>query len=541
MCRTIVRVWVLVLLLVSSGLCLDELRFYLRSEPKTFNPALADDDASETIRYLTGGVLVRLDRQTQRVGPELAVSWKVSRDGKTITFQLRQGIRFSDGSPFSAQDVKFTMDALMDPAMHSPTGDAFRSGQGNVVALVSSPDRVSISFPAPVAGLVRLFDQVAIVSANSPKKEMATLGPFYIAEYKSGAYVYLRRNSNYWKHDDAGRPLPYLDAVKLEIQANRDVEMLRFSRNEIHLINSMDADYFNRLSQTVPGKVRDAGPSLDSEQMWFNQVSSSPIPAYKLAWFQSRNFRRAVSAAINRDDLCRAAFGGHAVPARGPVSPANQFWFDAKLPSVAFDQEYAMRLLRDDGFRLASGRLSDRDGHPVEFSIITNSGNRTRERVATMIQADLHPLGITVNVVTLDFASLIQRISESFNYEAALLGMTNVELDPNGQMNVWLSSSDEHQWNPRQKTPATAWEAEIDRLMRAQASALDDKTRKRYFDRVQEIVADQVPFIYLVNKNALMGVSPLLQGVVPVATRPQTYWNIERIRFSVEKASNDQR
>jgi ABC-type transport system substrate-binding protein len=77
--------------------------------------------------------------------------------------------------------------------------------------------------------------------------------------------------------------------------------------------------------------------------------------------------------------------------------------------------------------------------------------------------------------------------------------------------------------------------------MRAQASALDDKTRKRYFDRVQEIVADQVPFIYLVNKNALMGVSPLLQGVVPVATRPQTYWNIERIRFSVEKASNDQR
>ncbi len=541
MCRTIVRVWVLVLLLVSSGLCLDELRFYLRSEPKTFNPALADDDASETIRYLTGGVLVRLDRQTQRVGPELAVSWKVSRDGKTITFQLRQGIRFSDGSPFSAQDVKFTMDALMDPALHSPTGDAFRSGQGNVVATVSSPDRVSISFPAPVAGLVRLFDQVAIVSANSPKKEMATLGPFYIAEYKSGAYVYLRRNSNYWKHDDAGRPLPYLDAVKLEIQANRDVEMLRFSRNEIHLINSMDADYFNRLSQTVPGKVRDAGPSLDSEQMWFNQVSSSPIPAYKLAWFQSRNFRRAVSAAINRDDLCRAAFGGHAVPARGPVSPANQFWFDAKLPSVAFDQEYAMRLLRDDGFRLASGRLSDRDGHPVEFSIITNSGNRTRERVATMIQADLHPLGITVNVVTLDFASLIQRISESFNYEAALLGMTNVELDPNGQMNVWLSSSDEHQWNPRQKTPATAWEAEIDRLMRAQASALDDKTRKRYFDRVQEIVADQVPFIYLVNKNALMGVSPLLQGVVPVATRPQTYWNIERIRFSVEKASNDQR
>jgi len=176
----------------------------------------------------------------------------------------------------------------------------------------------------------------------------------------------------------------------------------------------------------------------------------------------------------------------------------------------------------------------------VEFSIVTNSGNRSRERMATLIQADLRAIGITVNVVTLDFPSLIQRISETYNYEAALLGMTNIELDPNAQMNVWISSSDEHQWNPRQKTPATVWEAEIDRLMRAQASATDDAVRKRNFDRVQEIVAEQVPFIYLVNKNALMGVSPLLQGVEPVATRPQTYWNVERIRMSQERAGNDQ-
>lgn len=197
-----------------------------------------------------------------------------------------------------------------------------------------------------------------------------------------------------------------------------------------------------------------------------------------------------------------------------------------------------MQLLREDGFRLVNGQLADRSGHAVEFSIITNAGNRARERMATMIQADLREIGITVNVATLDFPSLIQRISETFQYEAAMLGMTNVELDPNAQMNVWLSTSDEHQWNPRQKTPATAWEAEIDRLMRAQASALDDNTRKKSFDRVQEIVADQAPFIYLVNKNSLVGVSPVLQGVAPVAARPQTYWNIERIRFAPEKASN---
>src|SRR5271170_1877556 len=111
-------------LLAQSG---GELRFCLRSEPKTLNPLLAADDASETIRYLTGGVLVRVNRLTQDLEPELATSWKVTNSGKTITFQLRDGLSFSDGTPFSADDVAYTMQQLMDPALHSPTGDAFRS------------------------------------------------------------------------------------------------------------------------------------------------------------------------------------------------------------------------------------------------------------------------------------------------------------------------------------------------------------------------------------------------------------------------------
>jgi peptide/nickel transport system substrate-binding protein len=101
-------------------------------------------------------------------------------------------------------------------------------------------------------------------------------------------------------------------------------------------------------------------------------------------------------------------------------------------------------------------------------------------------------------------------MTQSFNYEAAILGLTNVDVDPNAQMNVWLSSGDNHQWSPAQKSPETPWEAEIDRLMRRQASAVEFAVRKAAFDRVQEIVADQAPFIYLVNKNALAGISTAL-------------------------------
>jgi peptide/nickel transport system substrate-binding protein len=511
-----------------------ELRFCLRMEPKTFDPLKVEDEASGAIRYLTGGVLVRVNRQTQELEPELAQSWKVSKDGRQITFHLRSGVSFSDGTPFSAGDVAYTVQQLMDPALHSATGDAFRSGTGNVETKVISPTQVAITFPAPVAGLDRLFDQVAILSERSPKKEMAVLGPFMLGDYKPGATVLLKRNPNYWKTDEQGRKLPYLDSIRLDIQANRDVEMLRFKRGELDLINSLDSEYFDKLAATSPQLVHDAGPSLDSEQLWFNEVAKAPIPAYKKNWFRSANFRRAISEAINREDLSRVVFHGHAQPAAGPFSPANKFWFNAKLKPQTYSPDAALKALQTDGFRMENGVLKDKEGNAVVFSIITNAGSKPRERMAVLIQDDLQKIGIHVNVVTLDFPSLIERMTQSFDYEAIILGLTNVDLDPNGEMNVWLSSSENHQWNPQQKVPETSWEAEIDRLMRSQAASTDPKKRKEAFDRVQEIAVEQEPFIFLINKTALSAVSPAVHGASPVILSPQTFWNAERLTVAAK-------
>jgi peptide/nickel transport system substrate-binding protein len=511
-----------------------ELRFCLRTEPKTFDPLKVEDESSAAVRYLTGGVLVRVNRQTQELEPELAQSWKVSKDGRQITFRLRSGISFSDGTGFSAEDVAYTMQQLMDPALHSPTGDAFRSGVGNVETKVISPTQISITFPEPVAGLDRLFDQVAILSERSSRKEMAVLGPFVVADYKPGSTLLLKRNPNYWKTDEQGRKLPYLDSIRLDIQPNRDVEMLRFKRGELDLINSLDSEYFDKLAATSPQLVHDAGPSLDSEQLWFNEVAKSPIPNYKKNWFRSVNFRRAISEAINREDLSRIVFHGHAQPAVGPFSPANKFWFNSTLKPHTCSPDAALKALQADGFRMENGALKDKDGNEVVFSIITNAGSKTRERMAVLIQDDLQKIGIHVNVVTLDFPSLIERMTQSFDYEAIILGLTNVDLDPNGEMNVWLSSSENHQWNPQQKTPETAWEAEIDRLMRAQASSSDAKKRKEAFDRVQEIAEEQEPFIFLINKNALSAVAMTVHGASPVILSPQTFWNAERLTVAAK-------
>lgn len=512
------------------------LRFCLRSEPKTFHPLEVDDEASETVRYLTAGVLLRINRDTQELEPNLALSWKLSDGGARITFRLRRGVRFSDGSPFSAKDVAHTIQAVTNPALHSPLADTFRGSGGEVKAEVLAPDAISVRFTTPVAGLERLFDDLPIVSSSPLNAAKAVLGPFVLREYKPGVYVELERNPNYWKTGPGGRRLPYLDAIRLDIQQNREIELLRFRRGEVQLINKLEPEYFERLASEDRAAAQNAGPSFESEQMWFNQTRAAPIPEYKKTWFRSKNFRNAVSQSIHREDLVKIAFQSLAAPAAGPVSPANRFWFNQALKPHAYDAVAALRLLSADGFRKQGNKMVDSSGHPVEFTIVTNSGNKTRARMAALIQQDLLQIGVEVRIVTLDFPSLIERITRTYEYDACLLGLVNVDLDPNGQRNIWLSSSGNHQWNPSQKSPETAWEAEIDRLIQAQAGTIDTAKRKAYFDRVQQIAWDQEPFLYLVYKNALSAIASNVRNAKAAVLYPHAYWNADQIQMTPQVA-----
>ncbi|HYZ82753.1 MAG TPA: ABC transporter substrate-binding protein [Bryobacteraceae bacterium] len=525
------RCAILVLLIhsVLSGQWGGELRLSLRNDPRTFDPALVDEIGGETIRYLTGGVLVRLHRVTQKPQAELAESWKVLDGGRRLEIRVRQGVLFSDGTPFTARDVAFTFRRLMDPALRSPTADAFRSGAGQPTVNVTAPYALTIVFPAPVAAIDRLLDQVAIQSEKSALKEKAVLGPFMLAEHQAGSFVLLKRNPNYWKKEGTRR-LPYLDSLRLEILTNRDLELLKLRRGELHMLDSIDPENFERLRADQSLVTTDAGPSTDVEMLWFNQSGTARLPSWKSEWFRSRAFRQAMSSAINRADLVRVVYKGFAQASAGPLPPGTP-WYNTSVKAHAFDPASARKKLEQAGFRYQAQKLIDSSGHPVEFSIITNAGNKQRARMSSLIQQDLRKIGVEVNIVPLDWASLIERITKTLDYEACLVGLVNVDPDPNGQMNVWLSSGANHQWNPGQTTPSTSWEREIDVLMRRQAAAADFKTRKQAFDKVQQIVSEEVPFIYLTHRNALTAVSASMRRVVPSQLRPHLVWDIEHIGF----------
>jgi peptide/nickel transport system substrate-binding protein len=186
-----------------------ELRFAIHADPKTFDPLLAEEEVSETIRYLTGGVLIRVNRQTQQLEPELAVSWKVLDNARRIDFVLRPNVRFSDGTPFDPADVVATFRRIMNPDLHSAIADTFRTAGGGITAQVNGPHEVSVSFTQPVAGLEMLFDQLAIAPERSLSNATAVLGPFFLGEYKSGQYVLLSRNPSF----------PFLNATRTSLSA----------------------------------------------------------------------------------------------------------------------------------------------------------------------------------------------------------------------------------------------------------------------------------------------------------------------------------
>jgi len=507
-----------------------ELVWTIGYDPKTFDPAKVDDEESETIRDLTAGVLLRFNRLTQKVEPELAQSWSLSPDGKTITFLLRPGLEFSDGSSLTARDAAWSLRRVLSPATAAPAAEEFVSPAG--VTVDTPNDRsVVVHLPQRVIAIGKVFDEIAIEPAGRPSEGRVTAGPFVVAEYRRSLYVRLSRNPHYFGKDAAGHALPYATGIRLDIVESMEQQVRLLLRGDYDLIDSIPPDYFELLWKRAPAMVRDLGASLNTEQMWFNQAPSSPLPAWEKAWFEDRAFRVAVSEAIHRADLARIAYLGHATPAYSFISPANALWYDRSLAAPHTDVAAARAALAAAGFRLQGSVLTDAAGHPVRFSILTNSGNEAREKMATLIQQDLGALGMQVRVVTLDFPALIERLMHTEDYEACLLGIENVDPEPNAMMNIWLSSSPNHQWNPAEKTPATSWEAAIDRLMNQQATSAADAERKKDLDRVQQIVADQQPFIYLVYPNALVAFSPRLQGIEPAVLEPRLTWNAEQLRM----------
>lgn len=538
-----------------SGRAGGRLVIAMRSEPKTLNPVLAQDAPSrDVIRCLTAD-LIEINRASQKTEPALAKSWTISPDGKRYTLQLRRGLRFSDGHPLDADDVIFSFQVYLDDKIDSPQRDLLIIG-GKPIS-VEKVDQYTVRFEMsqPYAAAERLFDGIAILprhllegvyrkgafsdawSVSMTPSEFAGLGPFRLKEYVPGQRIVLERNPYYWKQDKSGQRLPYLDQVVFLFVASEDAQVIRFQAGDADILTRFSAENFAVLDRQQSSKhyhLDDLGAGLEYNFFFFNlnPVDSKALPeiARKQVWFQDKRFREAISAAIDRDSIVRLVYNGRATPLWAQVTPGNRLWIDPNVPHPAMSIAHARELLQSAGFSWKSdGSLLDSHGSSVEFSILTSSSNAQRVKIATLIQDDLGKLGMNVRIASLEFHTMVDRLLTTHDYEAALMGLVSGDADPTAEMNVWMSNGDTHLWHPNETQPATPWEAEMDRLMQQQLITLDYTKRKRLYDRVQEIVADELPVICLVSPDILVGASDRVGNFRPAILDPYTLWNIDQM------------
>jgi peptide/nickel transport system substrate-binding protein len=529
----------------------------LRSEPKTLNPLIAADGTSREVISTMQADLVHINRATQLTEPALAKAWKVSQDGLRYTLTLRQGLRFSDGQPVDVEDVLFTFRVYLDEAVHATQRDLLIVGGKPIAVRKVDAQTVVFTLAKPYGVGERLFDGLVILPRHlletaykegklaqagglgTPANQWAGLGAFRLKEYVAGQRLVLERNPYYWKTDGQGSRLPYLDEIVFLFVPSADAQVLRFQSGETDIISRLGAENFSVLSrQARDYKVADAGPGLEYNFLFFNLNElgeKAPTElAHKQAWFRSEKFRQAVSLAIDREAIVRLVYRGRGAALWGPVTPGNPRWVNTTIGHPARSLDKSRQMLAEAGFRLTNGengepRLFDADGRPVEFSIITSASNADRAKMAALIQDDLKQLGMRAQVVPLELRSLIDRVTQTKEYDACVLSMASFDADPNSDLNVWLSSGGMHLWSPSEKRPATDWEAEIDRLMEQQLTTTNTVQRKKLYDRVQEILAERQPMIFLASPDILVGAKTSIGNFHPAVLEPYVLWNVDQL------------
>jgi peptide/nickel transport system substrate-binding protein len=526
-----------------------------RAEPRTLNPVVAIDAPSREILARTTADLIHIDRETQQPQPALARSWTVSPDGRRFTLSLRRGVRFSDGQSFDADDVVFSFRVYLDEKVGSPQRDQLIVADKPIDVRKLDQYTVQVDLAEPYAVAERMFDSLAMLprhlleaaynegrlarmwAVGTPADAVAGLGPFRLREYVPGQRLTLERNPYFWKTDRAGTHLPYLDRLVFVFVPSEDAQAVRFQAGEADVTTRLSATNFEVLQRDRGRRnydLIDAGPGLDYTFLFFNLNAPAPNDPPEAArhrgWFQQLAFRQAVSLAVDRDAIVRLVYRGRATPLSGHVPPGNKLWINRSLPKPARSLDRARERLRSAGFSWnAAGALVDKDGQAVDFTIVTNTGNTERMQIATIIQDDLKQVGIRVGVVTLELRALLQRVLMTHDYDACVLALGAADGDPSSEMNVWLSSGGTHLWHPEQAAPATPWEAEIDTLMRRQLAVRDVQARKRLYDRVQELVAENLPVISLVSPSVLAGTTKGLGNLRPTIFDHHALWNVDEL------------
>ncbi len=504
---------------------------------------------------LTLGKLVRINRATTELEPWLAERWTSSPDGLTHTLTLRDGVTWSDGVPFTSADVLFSVQAVYDPRAQSPLAASLSIGGKPLGVTAPDAHTVVLTFPQTFGPGLRVLDNLAMMprhkleaalaagtfavawTPDTPPGEMVAIGPFVLTEYVPAQRMVFDRNPRYWRRDARNIQLPYADRLTVEIVPDQDAEVLRVQSGQSDFmqqpLRAADIEAMRPLEAQKKIQIVELGVSPDPDALVFNLRPGKWSADPRGAWIGRKEFRQAISHAVDREAFANAVYLGAAVPIHGPVTPGNPRWFWPSITRYEFSRDKAVALLAGLGLknRDQDEWLEDAKGTEARFTLQTFRGNRVLERSAAVVRDELRQVGVAIDVVPLETNAVRQSVVKG-EFEAAFIAFFTNDPDPAMSKDLWLSSGGAHFWHLGQTTPATDWEGQIDALMAKQASTLDEAERKRLFTEVQRIFADHLPMLHFAAPRVYIGASARLLNLTPALTRPHIMWSADTLALA---------
>ncbi|MBD3263756.1 MAG: peptide-binding protein [Candidatus Omnitrophica bacterium] len=471
-------------------------------EPTTLIPMLASDAPSHAVSGLILNGLVKYDKDLTLTG-DLAKSWDISEDGLVITFHLRKGVKWQDGVEFTAEDVLFGFETITDPNV--PTAykeDYLQVKETEVVDKYT----FRVKYEKPFAPGLSSWGSLVVLPKHILEGKDITktdfgrnpigLGPFKFVSWETGQRIVLEANPDYYE----GRP--YLDKYIYRIIPDSATSFMELKAGGIDFMGLTPIQYRR---QTDTRYFKDnfqkfRYPAFSYTYLGFN---------LKHPWFKDKKVRQAIAYAIDKKEIIKGVLFGLGSPATGPYVP-HTWPYNPDVKKYPYKPDKAKALLRDCGWQDEDGDgILEKDGNDFEFTILTNMGNSLRTKTASIIQWRLSQIGIRVDIRVVEWSTFINEFIDEKRFEVVLLGW-NIGLDPD-QYDIWHSSkTDEKELNFISYS-----NPEVDELLERGRRIFDIEKRKKIYYRMQEILAEEQPYIFLYVPDNLPIIHKRFKGIEP--------------------------
>jgi peptide/nickel transport system substrate-binding protein len=570
----------------SNATKINQMAIGVLGEPSTFNPVL-NNVATAFFEYTSEGLIGTNGKG--EIEPALAESWQI--EGNTITFTMRPNLKWSDGAPLNANDVEFSFNEVyLNPKIPNNAQDSLKIGKAEKLPTIKKIDdlHIAITTPEPFAPALRTIGGQGIIPAhklrpfvnatekykerqeskdksgktqvkevdkerpkfmgawgiNTKPSELISNGMYRLISYTPGERLIFERNPYYWRKDDQGRQLPYLDRMVWQITESTDNTLMQFRSGNIDTY-SVGPEFFSLLKKEEKKgdfTITNAGPSSGTTFLAFNLNKGSRdgkplIDPVKSRWFNNVKFRQAVAYAIDRKRMVNNLYRGLGVSQNSPLSVGTPYYLAEGLKSYDYDLAKSKQLLQEAGFKYKGASLFDDQENAVNFNLITNSGNKIREALGTQVQQDLEKLGMKVNFNAVAFPLLVDKLDKALDWDAHIIGFTG-GIEPQDGANFWLTEARSHVFNQKPSKEekqltgqeVAPWEKEINDLYVKGSQELDETKRREIYYETQRITQENLPCIYLVNSLSLLAARNKVKGLQP--TNLGSLWNLYRVSIT---------